>query len=111
MLHQGNLRPPGPPLYTHFQDGKRVRAKRKFQIVVNVYDQSVGTGPATQIVIAGAVAETFLGVPCRDFSTSHQLRQEVTNKLKSLEGKPAEFCVEKIRQSVVLYAANSVIRF
>ena len=65
----------------------------------------------TQIVIAGAVAETFLGVQCRDFTTSHQLRQEVTNKLKSLEGKPAEFCVEKIRQSVVLYAANSVIRF
>ena len=37
--------------------------------------------------------------------------KEVTNKLNSLEGKPAEFCVEKIRQSVVLYAANSVIRF
>ena len=48
---------------------------------------------------------------CRDFSTSHQLRQEVTNKLNNLDGRPAEFCVEKIRQSVVLYAANSVIRF
>ena len=40
----------------------------------------------TQIVIAGAVAETFLGVQCRDFTTSHQLRQEVTNKLNNLDG-------------------------
>ena len=64
----------------------------------------------TQIVIAGAVAETFLGVQCRDFTTSHQLRQEVTNKLNNLDGRPAEYCVEKMRQSVVLYATNSVIR-
>ena len=48
---------------------------------------------------------------CRDFSTSHQLRKEVTNKLNNLDGRPAESCVEKMRQSVVLYAANSVIRF
>ena len=86
-------------------------AKLKFQFVVNVYDDSVSLGPANQIVISGLTAQKFLSVRPRDFIDSEEVRSQTIGKLKDLEGKPAEFCVEKISQSEVLHVSNSMIRF
>ena len=86
-------------------------AKLKFQFVVNVYDDSVSLGPANQIVIAGLAAQKFLGVRPRDFIDSGEVRRQTIGKLRALEGKLAEFCVEKFSQSQVLQVSNSVIRF
>ena len=98
-------------LYIQFQDGKRVRAKLKFSIAVDVFDQSVALSPATKIVISDQVAENFLGIRVRDFMDSPEVRTETIGKLRALKGKLAEFCVEKISQSEVLHVSNSVIRF
>ena len=76
-----------------------------------MYDQTIAESPATQIVISSRSAEKFLGVKCRDFSSSQDVRDETIRKLKLLVGKPAELCVEKIGQTSVLYASNSVIKF
>ena len=45
------------------------------------------------------------------YSRSQDLREETVRKLEALEGKLAEFCVEKISQSRVLYVSNSLVRF
>ena len=47
----------------------------------------------------------------RDYSRSQDLREETVSKLQALEGKLAEFCVEKISQSKVLYVSNSLVKF
>ena len=46
-----------------------------------------------------------------DFMDSEEVRRDTNGKLKGLEGKPAEFCVEKISQSKVLYASKSEMKF
>ena len=97
--------------YIHFQDGERVRAKLKFCIALSVFDQSVAFSPVTKILISNQVAEQFLGVSVRDFVDSEEVRSQTVGKLRALQGKLAEFCVEKIGQSEVLHVFNSVIRF
>ena len=77
---------------------------------MNVYDDSVSQGPANQIVISGLAAQKFLGVTPRDLMDSEEVRRRIIGKLKGLEGKPAEFCVEKISQSKVLYASKSEMK-
>ena len=86
-------------------------AKCKFTIALNVYDQSVALSPASKLLIAGRVAEDFLGVTAGDFVESEEVRREISGRLRALQGKLAEFCVEKISQSEVLHVSNSVIRF
>ena len=85
-------------------------AKLKFQFVVNVYDDSVSLGPANQIVISGLTAQKFLSVRPRDFIDSEEVRSRTIGKLKDLEGKLADFCVEKISQAKVLYASKSEMK-
>ena len=85
--------------------------ERKFAIAVNVFDHSVALSPASKILISGRVAEEFLGVRARDFVDNEEVRSQTIEKLRALEGKLAEFCVEKISQSEVLHVSNSVIRF
>ena len=92
------------------QDGRRVSARLKFQFVVNVLDASVSLGPANQIVISGLAAQKFLGVRPRDFMDSPEVRSNTIGKLKALEGKLADFCVEKISQAKVLYASKSEMK-
>ena len=94
-----------------FKDGKRVHAKLKFCIAINVFDHSVALSPASKIVISSKMAEKFLGITVRDFFDSEEVRSETIGKLKALEGKLAEFCVEKISNSEVLHVSNSVIKF
>ena len=64
---------------------------------------------ASKIVISNQMAEKFLGITVRDFFDSEEVRSETIGKLRGLEGKLAEFCVEKISKSEVLHVANSVI--
>ena len=92
------------------QDGRRVTARLKFQFVVTVYDDSVSQGPANQIVISGLAAQKFLGVRPGDFMDSPEVRSQTIGKLKALEGKLADFCVEKISQAKVLYATKSEMK-
>ena len=82
-------------------------ARLKFQFVVNVYDDSVSLGPANQVVLSGLAAQKFLGIRPRDFMESPEVRGDTIGKLKALEGKLADFCVEKISQAKVLYASKS----
>ena len=76
-----------------------------------MHDSSVAQGPASQIVMSGLEAQKFLGVRPRDFMDSPEVRGQTLGKLKALEGKLAEFCVEKISQAKVLYATKSVMKF
>ena len=85
-------------------------ARLKFQFVVTVYDDSVSQGPANQIVISGLAAQKFLGVRPGDFMDSPEGRTNTIGKLKALEGKLADFCVEKISQAKVLYATKSEMK-
>ena len=61
--------------------------------------------------MSGLTAQKFLGVRPRDFMDSPEVRGQTLGKLKALEGKLAEFCVEKISQAKVLYASKSEMKF
>ena len=62
------------------------------------------------VIVSNQIAEKFLGITVRDFFDSEEVRSETIGKLKALQGKLAEFCVEKISESEVLHLSNSVIK-
>ena len=76
-----------------------------------MHDSSVALGPANQIVMSGLSAQKFLGIRPRDFMDNPEMRGQTIGKLKVLEGKLAEFCVEKISQAKVLFASESEMKF
>ena len=61
------------------------------------------------VVVSGSHAETFLGLSPSDWSLAQGVSERVLNRLARLEGGVVELGVEKISQSSVLLALNTVV--
>ena len=63
---------------------------------------TVSSSVATTRAVTTAVSEQT--------SKSVEVREKTSRRLKALEGKLADFCVEKISQAKVLYASKSEMK-
>ena len=61
------------------------------------------------VVVSGSHAETFLRLSPTDWSLAKGVSRKVLNRLARLEGGVLELGVEKISQSSVLLALNTVV--
>ena len=62
------------------------------------------------VVVSGSHAEMFLGLSPSDWSLTKGVSKRVLNRLVHLEGGVVELGVEKISQSSVLLALNTVVK-
>lgn len=83
--------------------------KIKLHIVFDVLDHTlVSSDSLITVVVSGSHAERFLGLASTDWSLTEGVSQEVMDRVARLEGGVVELGVEKITQSSVLFALNTV---
>ena len=83
--------------------------KIKLHIVFDVLDHTlVSSDPLITVVVSGSHAERFLGLASTDWSLTEGVSQEVMDRVARLGGGGGELGGEKITQSSVLFALNTV---